>query len=77
MTAFHPCYKMIYFYVIWAVNIKKKTKKKEKYNFNVWIYNLISVPQITRLLLGDAIILSQTDLHNGSKKEKKKYGKIC
>ena len=35
----------------------------------------ISVPQITRLLLGDAIISSKTDPHNGSKKEKRSYGK--
>ena len=40
------------------------------------IYNLISVPQITRLLSGDAIVSSKTDLHNGSKKEKRSYGKI-
>ena len=38
---------------------------------NAWIYNLISVPQIARLLLGDAIILSKTNLHNGSKKGKR------
>ena len=37
---------------------------------------LISVPQITQLLIGDSIISSKTDLHNGSKKEKRKYGKI-
>ena len=43
---------------------------------NTRIYNLISVPQITRLLLGDAIISSKTDPHNGSKKEKRSYGKI-
>ena len=43
---------------------------------NTRIYNLISVPKITRLLLGDAIILSKTVLHNGSKIEKRKYGKI-
>ena len=28
------------------------------------------------LLLGDAVISSRTDPHYGSKKEKKKYGKI-
>ena len=43
---------------------------------NVRICNLISVPQITRLLLGDAIILTKIDLHNNSKKEKSKNGKI-
>ena len=43
---------------------------------NTRIYNLISVPQITRILLGDAIISSKTDLRNGSKKEKRSYGKI-
>ena len=44
---------------------KKCNKKKFK----------ISVPQITRLLLGDAIISSKKDLHNGSKKEKRSNGK--
>ena len=47
-----------------------------KYNsINTWIYNLISVPQFTRFLLGDAIISSKTDPHNGSKKGKRSYGK--
>ena len=44
--------------------------------FNTRIYNLISVPQITRLLLGDAIISSKIDPHNGSKKEKRSYGEV-
>ena len=43
---------------------------------NTRIYNLISVPQITRILLGHAIISSKTDLRNGGKKEKRSYGKI-
>ena len=38
--------------------------------------HVVFVPQITRFLLGDAIISSKTDPHNDSKKEKKKYGKI-
>ena len=42
---------------------------------NTRIYNLISVPQIARLLLGDAIISSIADPYNGSKKEKRNYGK--
>ena len=47
------------------------------HNFtNARIYNLIFVPQITRLLLGDPIISSKTDPHNGSKKEKRSFGKI-
>ena len=29
-----------------------------------------------QFLLGDAIISSKTDLHNGSKKEKGNYGKV-
>ena len=40
------------------------------------VYNLISVPQITWLLLGDAKILTKTDPRNGSKKEKRSYGKV-
>ena len=40
------------------------------------IYKLISVPQVTRLLLRDAVISSKTDPHNDSKKEKRSYGKI-
>ena len=43
---------------------------------NTRIYNLISVPQITRLLLGDAIISSKTVLRSGSKKEKRSYSKV-
>ena len=39
-------------------------------------YNLISVRQITLLLLGDAIISSETDLRNGSKKEKRSNGEV-
>ena len=42
---------------------------------NTRIYDLISVSQITRLLLGDAINSSKTDPH-GSKKERRSYGKI-
>ena len=42
---------------------------------NTRIYNLISVTQITRLLLRDAIISSKIDPHIGSKKGKKSYGK--
>ena len=43
---------------------------------NTRIYNLISITQITRFLLGEAIISSKTDPHNGSKKEKRNYGKV-
>ena len=43
--------------------------------FNTRIYNLIYVSRIARLLLGDALISSKTDPHNGSKKEKRSYGK--
>ena len=35
----------------------------------------MSVLQITQLYLGDTIISTKTDLHNGSKKERRKYGK--
>ena len=41
-----------------------------------WICNLISVPQITRFLLGQAIISSKINPHDGSKKKKRSYGKI-
>ena len=37
---------------------------------NTRVYNLISVPQITLLLLGDATIASRTDSRSGSKKQK-------
>ena len=43
---------------------------------NTRVYNLISVPQIPRLSLGDAIISSETDLRTGSKKEKRSYGNV-
>ena len=45
-------------------------------NDNTRIYNLISVQRITLFLLGEAIISSKTDPHNGSKKEKRSYGKV-
>ena len=41
---------------------------------NTRIYNLVSVPQITRLLLEDATISSKTEPPNGSKNEKRSYG---
>ena len=53
-------------------SICNKVKKK----LITRIYNLISVPQITQLLLGDAIISSKTDLRSGNKKEKRSYGKV-
>ena len=43
---------------------------------NTRIYNFISVPQITRFLLGDTIILSKADLYNSRKKEKISYGEV-
>ena len=49
---------------------------KAVYTRNKRIYNLISVPQITRHLLGDAIISSKRDPHNDGKKEKRSYRKI-
>ena len=45
-------------------------------NDNTRIYNLISVQRITLFLLGEATISSKTDPHNGSKKEKRSYGKV-
>ena len=39
-------------------------------------FNIISVLQITWLLLRDAIISSKIDLRSGSKKEKRSYGKV-
>ena len=45
-------------------------------SFDTRIYNLISVPQITRLLLGDAIISSKADRRNRIKKDKRSYGKV-
>ena len=43
---------------------------------NILVYNLISLPQVTRLLLEDAIISSKTEHRNGSKKENQSYGEI-
>ena len=43
---------------------------------NTRIYNFISVPQITRFLLGDTIILSKADPYNSRKKEKRSYGEV-
>ena len=50
--------------------------KLEYFYIKYTVYNLISVPQITRLLLGDATISSKTEPHNGSKKDKRSYGKV-
>ena len=44
--------------------------------YKTLIYNLLSVSQITQFFLGEAIISSETDPHNGSRKEKRSYGKI-
>ena len=43
---------------------------------NILVYNLISLPQVTRLLLEDAIISSKTEHRNGSKNENQSYGEI-
>ena len=43
---------------------------------NTRIYNLVSVPQIARFLLEDAINSSKTDTQNGSKNKKRSYGKV-
>ena len=43
---------------------------------NTWVYNLISVPQITQLSLEDAIISSKTEPANGSKNENRSYGEV-
>ena len=40
------------------------------------VYNLISFPQISGYLLGDAMISSKTEPRNGSKKEKRSYSKV-
>ena len=59
-------------------NLEKIFQKLSSYclHINTWIYDLIFVPQITRLFLGDVIISSKTVPHNGSKKEKRSCGKI-
>ena len=43
---------------------------------NTRVYNLISVPQITQLLLEDAIISSKTEPANGIKNENGSYGGV-
>ena len=43
---------------------------------NTRVYNLISVPQITWLLLRDATVSSKTDPRSGSGKKKRSYGKV-
>ena len=52
------------------------SKVMHLFKSNTRIYNLIFVPQITRFLVGDAIISSKTDPHNGRKKENRSYGKV-
>ena len=51
------------------------TRHQNTVERNTRIYNVISVPQITWLFLGDAIISSKTDPDNNSKKEKRSCGK--
>ena len=43
---------------------------------NKRVYSIISVPQITRLLFGDASISSKRDPRNGSKTEERSHGKV-
>ena len=43
---------------------------------NTRIHNIISVQRITQILLGDALISSKTDPHNGTKKEKRSYSTV-
>ena len=52
------------------------SKVMHLFKSNTRTYNLIFVPQITRFLVGDAIISSKTDPHNGRKKENRSYGKV-
>ena len=64
--------------VIWIITktnsqiIKPKIDSQSRDNTR--IYTLISVPQITRFLLEDAIILSKTNLCSGSAKQKRSNG---
>ena len=43
---------------------------------NTRVYNVIFVPQITWLLIGDKIISSKIELRSGNQKEKRSYGKV-
>ena len=75
--SFHALF-LMFTLVSFSTLISSRTEKMSHpgLKFNTRIYNLISVPQITRLLLGDTIISSKTDQHNGSKKEKRSYGEV-
>ena len=52
------------------------SKVMHLFKSNTQIYNLIFVPQITRFLVGDAIISSKADPLNGRRKENRSYGKV-
>ena len=54
--------------------LEKEDLWNDFHNLNTRVYNLISVPQTTRLLLEDVISSSKTEPHNGSKKENQSYG---
>ena len=66
--------------VIWIITktnsqiIKPKIDSQSRDNTR--IYTLISVPQITRFLLEDAIILSKTNPCSGSAKQKRSNGEV-
>ena len=49
---------------------------KTRYLTNAWVYNLISVTQVTRVSLEDAIVSSKTEPRNGNKKENRSYGEV-
>ena len=59
-----------------AINDVKQISLSHVIKFNARVYNLISVPQIKRLFLEDATILSKIDPRSGSKKERRSCNKV-
>ena len=57
------------------INIRKFDRENKR-KYNTRIYNLISIPQITRLLLRDEIISRKTDPRGGSKKGNRSHGML-
>ena len=66
------CTKYIFHLAIRQLRHRHSGTKKH----NTRVYNLISVPQIKRLLLEDAIISNRTEPRNGGKKENQSYGEV-
>ena len=63
-------------FLVGSIKVQQCAQSVDSLKFNTRVCNLISVPQITRLLLGDVKVSCKTDPCNSSKKEKRGYVKV-